>query len=101
MKIWLRLAAAALLTVVIGLILVGAVGAQPANPEAAAAADPFCDYCKDFTDAATASEPPRSAYRPGVGYAAEPRKGAVIEAPRPIEEPGLRLLGSPARADTK
>ncbi len=99
MKTWLKIAVAALVTLAVAILLIGTVSAQTANPEPAAAADPFCDYCKGYTDAATAAEAPRSAYRPGVGYAAGPNGQAAAES-RLQEVARLRFLQEPA-AETK
>ena len=96
MKTWLKIAVAALVTLAVAILLVGTVSAQTVNPEPAAAADPFCDYCKDYTDAATAAEAPRTAYRPGIGYAAQPNEQAAAEKSRLEEVARLRLLQVPA-----
>jgi hypothetical protein len=39
--------------------------------------DTLCDYCKDYTDEATAAGDVRSTYRPGTGYAREPETAAT------------------------
>ena len=48
-------------------------GASAQGPDLATSgrSDDLCDYCKDFTDAATAIAPIRSAYHPGHGYLTE------------------------------
>lgn len=93
MKTTLKIAAAALLTLAVVVLLVGTTAAQTAKPEASM--DAFCDYCKDYTDAATAAETPLTAYRPGVGYAAE-KDQAAAEQSRLQELARLRALHAPA-----
>jgi hypothetical protein len=57
--------------------------------------DALCDYCKDYTDNATAAGPVRSAYRPGVGYAPDlnPSLASVHGAKK--HEPGLKTVTTP------
>jgi hypothetical protein len=43
----------------------------------AAPADSLCDYCKDYTDAATSAGNIRSAYRPVTGYSADREAAAA------------------------
>jgi hypothetical protein len=42
--------------------------------------DLLCDYCKDFTDAAVASEPVNTAYQVGIGYSQEKHATASTSA---------------------
>jgi len=62
----------------------------------AAAVDTLCDYCKDYTDAATSAGQTRSAYRPGAGYAAENEIAAVRE--RQLEVAKLRAHPNSSKA---
>ena len=96
-----KLLAAALLAAPFAALDIGVAVAQTANPEAAKSADAFCDYCKDYTDAATSAGSQRSSYRPGVGYAAEPQETATTENPQRPRETGLQLARQPSRTETK
>ena len=90
MKTWLKLVAAALLTVAIAVLLVSAVSAQTSNPNATAAVEQMCDYCGDYTDAATSSGTVQSAYRPVVGYTFPYDQAAAPTAAR--QEHQIRLF---------
>jgi len=67
MKAWLKLIPIALVATVTGLPSIEVAVADAPAP--VAAVEPFCDYCKDYTDAAAAAGAQPSAYRPGAGYA--------------------------------
>ena len=67
-----RLIAAALLAAPLALLGLEGAAAQTADPQAAASVDPFCDYCMDYTDAATGAGTQASAYRPLAGYSSGP-----------------------------
>lgn len=78
MKTWLKIATAALVTVAVAVLLVSAVAAQTGNPDVAAAAtEQMCDYCQDYTDAATSAGTVQSTYRPLAGYAGSPYEQAA------------------------
>jgi hypothetical protein len=72
MKAWLKIAATVLGAGPIAIFFSISVSAQALSDVTAVLPDTLCDYCKDFTDAATSAGAVRSAYRPGVGYATEP-----------------------------
>ena len=74
MKMHTKLVATALLVAALGIPVIGAASAQPADSPPSVAIEPMCDYCADYTDAATATSAVRSAYRPGTGYAAIDRQ---------------------------
>jgi hypothetical protein len=99
MSTWLKLAAIALLCAIIAVLLVRGASAQTTNSEAASAADQFCDYCKDFTDEATAADAPRSAYRPGSGYAPEPQKDAATDVRQSVEQARVRPHSKSPRSE--
>ena len=88
-----RLIAAALLAAPLALLGLEGAAAQTANTQAAASIDPFCDYCKDYTDAATGAGSQASAYRPLAGYAAEAAKQADAEKMREQEMTAMRARG--------
>ena len=62
--------------------------------EAPGTPDGLCDYCKDYSDAATSAGEVRSRYRPGTGYAVEPESQAV--AMRKQKETGFGSRAKPA-----
>ena len=72
-----KLVAAALLATA----LTAPAAAQTADAAMSAAIDTMCDYCADFTDSATAGAV-RTAYLPGIGYAAATAPRADGEASR-------------------
>ena len=74
MKTHTKLVATALLVAALGIPGIGAASAQSADSASSAAIEPMCDYCADYTDAATATSTVRSAYRPGTGYTAIDRQ---------------------------
>ena len=74
MKTHTKLVATALLVAALGIPGIGAASAQSAASASPEAIEPLCDYCADYTDAATATSTVRSAYRPGTGYAAIDRQ---------------------------
>ena len=84
MRTWSTLAAASLLA-----SLTGNLTAMAQVPDAASAAlpDSLCDYCKDFTDQATAAAPVRSTYLPGRGYISQPQ--SQLGSVRPVERQEL------------
>jgi hypothetical protein len=90
-----RLFAALLFAAPLAAFHVGTAAAQSADAAMSAAAEPFCDYCKDYTDAATSAGVVRSAYRPGAGYAAEPQDQAATARLQEIAR--LNLFKTPAR----
>ena len=100
MHICSKLIVAALLAAPLAVLGLEGVAAQTANPEAAASIDPFCDYCKDYTDAATSAGTQASAYRPLAGYAKEAAKQAEAEKIRQQEETALRTR-EPKRTETE
>ena len=75
MSIRIRLLAVVLL---LGAMAPVAASADETGP--ISAAERMCDYCGDYTDAATASGVVRSAYLPVAGYALEPRDVAAESA---------------------
>ncbi len=53
--------------------------------------DSLCDYCKDYTDAAVATDPVRSTFRPGTGYGQDvgSDRGREAEQARKDQEQGI------------
>jgi hypothetical protein len=89
MGTWSKIAAASLLASPIGLLgNPSALAQEPGD----ALPDTLCDYCKDFTDKATAAGPVRSTYRPGAGYPSEPRGEATLARPAERQELGLEIV---------
>jgi hypothetical protein len=66
----------------------GPAAAQTADPAKSTPADPICDYCKDYTDNALADGPVRSAYKPGIGYVAEPDTEVLASNQKRQEDAG-------------
>jgi hypothetical protein len=75
------------------------VAAQVPDTRRLEVPDVLCDYCKDFTDYATEAGTVRSAYRPGIGYAAEDKAASV--QPREKEEAGLQIVERQSGAKPK
>jgi hypothetical protein len=78
MRTFFTIAAANLLAwaaVVLGSV---SVRGQTSDALTAIVADTLCDYCKDFTDAATSAGSISSGYQPGIGYAPEPQGSAAF-----------------------
>jgi len=71
--------------------------AQSADTQAAP--DHLCDYCKDYTDAATSAGEVRSRYRPGTGYPAEPDSEMVAAMQRQRKETGFSTPSRPENAN--
>jgi hypothetical protein len=71
MRAWLKIAGTILVAGPIAVFFSASATAQALSDVTAVLPDTLCDYCKDFTDAATSAGAVRSAYRPGVGYATE------------------------------
>jgi hypothetical protein len=92
MGTWSKIAAASLLASPIGLLGNPSAIAQVPGDAFAALPDTLCDYCKDFTDKATAAGPVRSTYRPGAGYASEPRGESTLVRPAERQELGLEIV---------
>jgi hypothetical protein len=65
--------------------------------------DKLCDYCKDYTDAATATDPVRSTFRPGTGYGLEAgrERGREDEQARKDSDPQEHGIVSQAHASDK
>lgn len=62
--------------------------------------DTLCDYCRDFTDGATAAGNVRTAYRPGVGYAGGPaQKGMATQ--QSDKELTVQIVERPSGAKPK
>ncbi len=61
-------------------LAVQSAAAEPA--EAMAAAERMCDYCADYTDAATSAGVVQTAYQAGLGYTATTEKAAASVAPK-------------------
>lgn len=62
-----------------------ALGVQSAAAEPAdamAAVERMCDYCADYTDAATSAGVVQTAYQAGMGYTATTEKAAASVAPK-------------------
>jgi hypothetical protein len=74
------------------LAVVGNATAQTLGSPVSVQPDVLCDYCKDFTDAATAVGPVRSAYRPGTGYAEEQEKNVAPIQSHVQQVPELRVV---------
>jgi hypothetical protein len=66
--------------------------------DAPGAPDGLCDYCQDYTDAATAKGDVRSSYRPGTGYVSDPQSETVAAIERRREE---RKLSAPRKQDAE
>jgi hypothetical protein len=96
MNIALKFVAASLLALQFAAINFQTAAAQTGE---AAPADSLCDYCKDYTDAATSAGNTRSAYRPGAGYAAENEIAAARE--RQLEVAKLRAHPNSSKASTE
>jgi hypothetical protein len=84
MSISFKLLAAGLLTIPLAL-----VEAPAQTPDTVAAAEPLCDYCGDYTDAATSAGSVQSTYRAGIGYATAPSGQAAAE---PKDDGNARIL---------
>ncbi len=66
--------------IALSLVAGAAATANAEEPREAPETEQLCNYCQDYTDAATASEAIRTAYQIGVGYPDE-RKVAEIARP--------------------
>ena len=99
MKTRMNPVAAALLCVPLAALGIGAASAQTADSAVSAAMDPMCDYCADYTDAAASVGMVRSAYRPGVGYAAGSDRQADGEASRLQKVARIHLFKQPQARD--
>jgi hypothetical protein len=62
--------------------------------------DTLCDYCRDFTDGATATGNVRTAYRPGVGYAGEAAQKGMATQPAD-KELTVQVVERPSGAKSK
>ena len=91
MSIMSKLAAAVLMVCLCTSAEPGSAIAQAPVSAGAAEPDLLCDYCRDFTDAALATGPVRSAYRPGVGYA-EPTNAMASLQRQEQQEHDLRVV---------
>ena len=87
MRLHLTLATATLLSLPLLPLDSALVTAEPEIAAPAVAIERFCDYCRDYTDAAVAASPVTSAYRPGLGYAA-----TLTQGPEPLT---LAATGKP------
>ena len=100
MKTWSRIAVAALIAWPFACLSNTSVTAQVADA-LTVVPDTLCDYCKDFTDPATATGAVRSAYRPGLGYAAEPESTAASVPPVEKKGDGLQVVECQSGARAK
>jgi hypothetical protein len=100
METCLKLIAAAFLIAPLAALEVSPVAAQAVSAEPSAV-DVLCDNCKDYTDAGTSAGTQRSAYRPGIGYAAEPENEAAAAQPRPQDVARLRFRQRSPATETK
>ena len=62
--------------------------------EAPGTPDGLCDYCNDYTDAATSTGEVRSRYRPGTDYVVEP-ESELAAAMRKQKETGFMAQAKP------
>lgn len=74
------------------LVGLGLPTAKAASPDAAIAAEQLCDYCGDYSDAATSAGKVRTAYQVGVGYAAIAGDRTAASVAAKQDQIGLQLL---------